>query len=593
MSVAPWARPETTAPTRPSVDVILDPPAVSGPADPVGAGECSPTATRLAWTLVGFALLSTGVNNWGAWSTWPGFAVVSPCLTLAGVVVMALAWIVPARRWATFELVVFVASLVAVVAVNAPLLAASSHFSTDAAAFNQRAADLALHGADPYRVAFHGTGVQLDPAADYWTYTLNGGHVDHLSYPAGSFLFVVPFVALGLTHLTTDWVDLAAWLASAVALYLLSPRRVRWLAPLLVLATMFTPLFTFGDTDALYVPFLILAAWHRERFVDATASRALRWLAPLALGVACSIKQTPWFTVPFFAMGVGYAAAVGGRRVGPVVARYLTLVAAPFAVLNLPYALWDARAWLHGVFLPLRAPLVPDGQGLVSLVTHGVVHVLHPGDLQLAGAVLVALLVVAYLRWPDRLERTWLFVLPLVLFVPSRSLSTYLVDFTPAAVAGVLSGGTAPAGPRLSARVARPALAAGSLAAVALAVAAFSASPLGVKVDRIVATDHAQFLGPVTLTLANSGASPLHVHVIAEVGSGHPVGFWRPRTGGGLVAAHTVERVTFVPPRFLLSPHRGESWLIEVMSASPALVVTTPALAWRRGPRVGRAPQLR
>ncbi len=562
-------------------------PAVDGvPAEP---GEPATTAIRLAWTLVGFALLSTGVNNWGAWSTWPGFAVVSPCLTLAGAVVMALAWTAPARHWVAFESVVFVAALVAVVAVNAPLLAASAHFSTDAAAFNQRAAVLALHGVDPYRVAFHGTGVQLDPAADYWTYTLNGGHVDHLSYPAGSFLFVVPFVALGLTHLTTDWVDLAAWLASAVALYWLSPRRVRWLAPLLVLATMFTPLFTFGDTDALYVPFLILAAWHRERFVDASAPRALRWLAPLALGVACSIKQTPWFTVPFFAMGVGYAAAAAGRRAGPAVVRYLALAAVPFAVLNLPYALWDPRAWLHGVLLPLRSPLVPDGQGLVSLVTHGVVHVLHPGDLQLAGVVLVALLVVAYLRWPDRLERTWLFVLPLVLFVPSRSLSTYLVDFTPAAVAGVLSGGPTPRGPRLARRVARPALAVGALGAAAFVVVAFTASPLSVRVDRVVAIDHAQFLGPVTLTLVNDGTSALHVHVIAEVGAGHPVGFWRPRSGNGVVGAHVTERVTFVPPRFLLAPRRGESWLIEVMSASPALVVTTPPLPWRRGPRVGRS----
>ncbi len=563
------------------------------PADIANPSEPTATATRVAWTVVGFALLSTGVNNWGAWATWPGFAVVSPCLTLAGAIVMTVAWTAPARRWLVFESVVFVVSLVAVVAVNAPLLAASAHFSTDAAAFNQRAAVLALHGLDPYRVAFHGTGVQLDPAADYWTYTLNGGHVDHLSYPAGSFLFVVPFVALGLTHLTTDWVDLAAWLGSAVALYMLSPRRVRWLAPLLVLATMFTPLFTFGDTDALYVPFLILAAWHRERFVDETAPRVLRWIAPLALGVACSIKQTPWFTVPFFTMGVGYAAAAAGRRIGPVVARYLGLVDAPFVALNLPYALWDPRAWLHGIFLPLSAPLVPDGQGLVSLVTHGVVHVLHPGDLQFAGAVLVALLVVAYLRWPNSLERAWLFVLPLVLFVPSRSLSTYLVDFTPAAMAGVLSGAAASRYPRLPSRVARPVLALGALGAVALVVAAFTASPLGVRVDRVVATDHAQFLGPVTLTLTNSGAVPLDVHVIAEVGSGHPVGFWRPRTGGGVVTAHAVERVTFVPPRFLLAPRRGESWLIEVMSASPALVVTTSPLPWRRGPRIDLAARLR
>jgi uncharacterized membrane protein len=540
---------------------------------------------RVAWTIVGFALVSTGVNNWGAWSTWSGFAIVSPTLTLVGVLAMAAAWIVPDARMRPLEVAVFVVSLLAVVAVNTPLLAASAHFTTDAAAFNQRAAVLSVHGIDPYRVAFHGTGIQLDPPADYWTYTLNGGHVDHLSYPAGSFLFVVPFLVLGLRHLTTDWVDLLAWLASAVMLFRFSPRPVRWLAPLLVLATMFTPLFTFGDTDALFVPFLILAAWHRERFVDPSAARAMRWLGPIALGVACAIKQTPWFTVPFFALGITFVAREAGLRVAPVLVRYGALVLAPFALLNLPFVVWSPRAWLHGVLLPLRAPLVPDGQGLVSLVTHGVLHTLHPADLQYVGVALVLALLVAYARWPHRLERTWLFLLPVALFVPSRSLSTYLVDFVPAAVAGAL-GGTRPTPRALLGR--RPAVAAlglASAAAAVLAVLAFVAPTLSVRLDRVSASDHAQFLGSATVTLTNHGDAPLDAHLMAVVGSGHPVGFWSPRGGRAVVPAHATVTVTFVPPRYLQAPRRGETWLLEVMSATPVAFASTPAMTWRRGPR--------
>ena len=55
-----------------------------------------------------------------------------------------------------------------------------------------------------------------------------------------------------------------------------------------------------------------------------------------------------------------------------------------------------------------------------------------------AGLVLVALLV-AFALWEPRLRRAWLFLVPLALFVPDRSLANYLVDFVPAALVAAAS----------------------------------------------------------------------------------------------------------------------------------------------------------
>ena len=55
-----------------------------------------------------------------------------------------------------------------------------------------------------------------------------------------------------------------------------------------------------------------------------------------------------------------------------------------------------------------------------------------------AGLALVAL-VVAFALWEPRLRRAWLFLVPLALFLPDRSLANYLTDFVPAALVAAAS----------------------------------------------------------------------------------------------------------------------------------------------------------
>ena len=537
--------------------------------------------TRSVWTFVWFAIVSVGTNAWWSWSRWSGFAVVGPLITLVGLVGMVAVWTVPFSRHRLFEHVSFVASLLAVALTNGPSIATSRFFTTDSAAFNQLATQLLVKGHNPYAATFRPVMLQLSHAADFWTYTLNGGHVDRVSYPAGSFVIQAPFHLLGLHHLGADWIDLLAWLMAAVILYVVSPWYAKWLSPLLLLASLFTFTFVHGGTDALFVPFIMVAALRWDDFVVHLGPRWSRWLGPVALGVACSIKQTPWFTVPFFVIAIALEARHHEVPVAKTVLRYVGLAALPFAAINLPFFIWSPTQWLRGAFLPLTQPLVPDGQGLVSLATHGLVRVVHPFDLEVTGALLLVALLVAFVEWYPDLKRTWLFALPIVLFVPSRSLSSYLVDFIPAAFVAVL---TTTRVPEVWAGQGRPvarrvAVAIPASLAVVTAVLAFSGPPLTIRVDHYGATGHNQFMAPMELTLTNNTASPIQPHVMVVVGSGHPVGFWT--TSSPLVVpGHASVTATFTPPRFLLAPEHYENWLVEALTSSPAALTTTPAFTW-------------
>ena len=185
----------------------------------------------------------------------------------------------------------------------------------------------ACPGKDPYTASMAPAAKLLHIPSNYWTYTVDGGHVTHVSYPAGSFLLQAPVMALGFHHQVTDWIDLVAWLVTGVLLFAMLPASLRWLSALILLTPLFVGTFANGGTDALFFPFLIVAVWQWDRFGTGKGSGMAAWIGPLCLGLACSIKQTPWFCVPLLVIGVGLEAKRRGRNPWPVAAGYLAIVA--------------------------------------------------------------------------------------------------------------------------------------------------------------------------------------------------------------------------------------------------------------------------
>ena len=255
-----------------------------------------------------------------------------------------------------------------------------------------------------------------------------------MSYPAGSFLMEVPALWFGFQHQIVDWMDLLAWLVTGALIFVLVPTALRWIGPLLVTIPIYADVFGSGGTDAVFLPFLVLAVWRWDRFCSGRGAGLARWVGPVALGLACAIKQTPWFCVPFLA--VASVPRVPGRRSpsGAHLAGYLAVVAGVFSAVNLPYICRQPSAWAHGTVLPFERPLVADGQGLVTLALHGVARGVSLPLLTVASVLVYVTLVTALVIWYPEMKRLWMLLLPLTFFVAARSLLSYLVDFYPAAI---------------------------------------------------------------------------------------------------------------------------------------------------------------
>jgi hypothetical protein len=308
-------------------------------------------------------------------------------------------------------------------------------YHNDAIALNDCAARLVLQGRDPYasldifdcyaqlgigadrttplkrgefaNVTVYPTDAQLDAA---WALRAReGGNVEFVSrpsYPALSFLLVIPFVALGWD---TNRLYVLCLIAAMALVVLRTPTGLRPFMLTAVLGAASLAAFTVsGSADLLYVLPLAAAWLWRER----------RWSA-LAYGVAAATKQLAWFFAPFYLIAV---VTTHGWREG---LRRGAIAAAIFVVTNLPFLALHPADWFEGVTTPLSDPMFPRGAGIVFLGTNGGLPLL-PSTAYLALEAIVALACVA-VAWRSRRTSPELgVVLALVpLFFAWRSLFSY------------------------------------------------------------------------------------------------------------------------------------------------------------------------
>jgi hypothetical protein len=549
----------------------------------------SDTVDRTIWSLVWLGVLSGGIALWGSWSSWSVGGIAAPLITLIGVAGLVATWLVVDPRSQLLQVAALGAAAVTVLSGQGVSIHDRRFYNTDASAFDQVAARVLAHGSNPYTTSMASAARLLHVPSHFWTYTVTGSFVDHVSYPAGSFLVDVPAYLLGFHHEIVDWVDLYAWIATGVLVFFLLPVTLRWLGVLLLLTPAFVGTFGSGGTDAAFLPFLVLAVWRWDRFGCGRTAGWARWMGPVALGVACSIKQTPWFCLPFLVLGLWMEARRDGRAPGRVVVRYLAIVGSVFVAVNLPFILWQPTAWAQGILLPFRTPLIPDGQGLVTLALHGVARGVSLPLLTAAGALVLLTLLFAFYLWYPAMKRIWMLVLPVTFFVAPRSLSTYLLDLVPAALVAAVSVAPArrrdrqPAG-RVGAVVGL-AVGASALASVVLAALAFVSPPLQIGVQSVRTSGGTTSLDSVTVTVHNNTDRNLTPHFMINIADTHPAGFWYPahhRTFS--LGPHRSSRVTLYPGSYAGSPLHGSHWLVEAYTSSPATLSTSTPQLWRLGP---------
>lgn len=230
-------------------------------------------------------------------------------------------------------------------------------YLVDTAAVSHYAAEMVLQGKNPYasfdmHEALNRFGLESERA----TLLEDGSIENRLNYPAGSFLFLAPFVALGLGD--TRAIYLACLGVMALALHFYARPDMKNVVVLYVVANMAMLRLTYAGLPEPLWALPTLVAW-------LTARR--RWSSALALGVATTIKQLAWFFAPFYLVMVfrefGFRDAI----------RRAALILGVFAVVNLPFVVSSPVTWVQGILGPMADPLVPMGGGLIALSTSGVV----------------------------------------------------------------------------------------------------------------------------------------------------------------------------------------------------------------------------
>jgi len=387
--------------------------------------------TKLALVAAGVIGLAAGARLWneGAPTLHHHNMYFSMILYVMGFasLVTAVALRRQDRTWAQwFALLVFVLAA-ALPGANRVQYINPVH-GTDAIAFNHYAAELVLEGKNPYSHSMNPAFSRFHMANRLHTLTATGQAVTTLSYPALAFEPYLPLAAAGVDNM--GWLHLALGLLSILLLFFLAPKRFRPLAPVLFFLDPQVADFALGGvTDILYVPLLLTAVyfWKKNRFWSAVS-----W------GLACAIKQHPWFLAPFMAVAIyKEAVPVGLTLAGRRLAVFFGVAAGAFLLVNLPFLFWSPGAWLLGVFTPMGKQLVLFGAGIVNLTTsagHGIPRSFYTW---LALMVLTALVGIYYLAH-ERLEDA-MWILPSIpLWVAPRSLTSYFVYWAPALALAIL-----------------------------------------------------------------------------------------------------------------------------------------------------------
>ncbi|TMG61196.1 MAG: DUF2029 domain-containing protein [Chloroflexi bacterium] len=260
-------------------------------------------------------------------------------------------------------------------------------YHNDAIALNECAARLVLQGRDPYTdldvfacygslgigpdrttplrrgafadVAIYPSDDQLDQVWDQRASGIgtNDEFVWRPSYPAVSFLALLPMVALGWD---TNYLYVACLLVAMALIVVRSSRTLRpFFLTALLGASSLTAFTVGGSSDLLYALPLVVAWVYRDR----------KW-AGIPLGLALATKQIAWFFAPFWII------AVVTERGWRAAARDLAIAAAVFGVTNLPFIVHDPQAWIAGIMTPVIEPMFARGAGLIFLFTNGGVPLL-------------------------------------------------------------------------------------------------------------------------------------------------------------------------------------------------------------------------
>ncbi len=403
-----------------------------------GAGPSGSVPPRVDQFLARLGLIATagfsfsaGMKVYQGAGVWPPSVAVGLGLYVCALLCLVSAFVLAdprSRRSQGLIATVIVAALISLVAYD--IAFGGREYGTDAIAFAHAGAELLLDGSNPYSAPSDTVSVTVDRFGvpeTFITRTSNGQVIDQLiSYPAGHVIAYTGALALGVDELR--WATLFFEVAALAVIWLALSTTARFVVPIVLLVepNLVVSFTTGGLTDWLWVlPLAVCAVFlHRMQFT----------YAGLALGIACAVKQQPWFAVPFVVAWV--VMQTQGSEADLRRSARLGLVGGligGFAALNLPFFIWSPPDWMSGVLSPLLSDLVPDGQGPSLLASRGFLPV-SPTAFTVTMAVALGLALILYVKWFVRLQDALWILPPIVLFLSYRSFHSYMIYWLPIAV---------------------------------------------------------------------------------------------------------------------------------------------------------------
>lgn len=579
-SVHNWRAPSSTAVIEDSALDVGSSEAVVGDGQNASIDSVAPsTAHRVASSLAALGLLGPAFAIWSGIIDLPWAGVVAVVSSLGAMVLLAGAASCRRRRTLVrIDVALLVLALAALGAWSAVQLRTYPTYGTDEAAYVQYAAQLWLHGADPYKAnllrALNIFGVPIQ----YATYTLSGGISSALGYPAFAVVFTAPFVLMTHGVQSVIIADVIAMAIGMVTVFCVLPRQWRALAVVVVLDYPILFGYTVSGSLAIFLlPLLALAAWRWTEVGRGGRLRARGWVNSAAMGLAISVQQIAWFVGPFVVVGIFIARRreVGTRGALRVVTRYCAVAAAAFVAVNAPFILSGPVAFLRGIMVPLTQHAIPYGQGLIDLadfagIGGGSLHLYTDG----AMLGMIGLLVVFAWRF-DVLWRA-AFILPsLAMWFPSRSLAEYWMTLVAVWVVSIVAANPPLQGGNPARSGHRPPFWAVSfallpaLAVLGLAVA--SPSPLSLQILRVRTNGQMGKVWSADVRVVNHSDRSLVPHYAID-SVGQMTSFWQLVKGPARIPAHRSAEVTLDAPNVGSMPGIVTRFQMEAVTASPETV---------------------
>lgn len=385
---------------------------------------------RMALVAVAAFLFFTGFKISGAQSPSLGWVLVE-LLLYVGAIGFLFGAVLVGEGWSQrIQLAVALAlGLALVFSVSYEILVLNPSYGTDVLAFAHGGAEMLLEGENPYEA----TSNDVERIAGRFgvgrTFTEAGEPIDWLiSYPSLHVLAFTFFVGVEVADLR--WALLFIEVVTLAVIWRLLSPRVRLMAPLIILLEPYlSTVFTGGGvTDWLWVLPVVGGAvsMHQRRF---------GW-SGLLLGLACAIKQHPWFVVPFALIWVIKTVRRETDRSDPrrsAVLSFVGALAAGFVVPNLPFILWSPLSWFESVMSPAFGQLSTAGHGLAILTQRGLIDVSSLVYLSVFLGAAMALMIIYYVQFNRVQDVLWLMPIAL-LFLSHRALHSYFVFWLPVVI---------------------------------------------------------------------------------------------------------------------------------------------------------------